>query len=84
MFIFNRMKTVVNHAEAMLREMKFERNWRMRSAADIEAQACKITKPENAYIRQYMLDHASRLCREAIEIGEQYCKLKEVLDTIHR
>lgn len=84
MFIFNKMKTVDNHAEAMLREMEFEKNWRIRSARDIETQAYKIMNPEHYYIKQYMLDHACKLCREAMEISEQYYKLKEVMKVIHR
>lgn len=82
MFIFNKMDNVNNKAEVMLKEMRFEYNWRIRAAHNMMSQADKIKRPENAYTKLALLDQSSKLIREAMEINECYYKLKYVMEAL--
>ena len=84
MFIFNKMNCKVdNRAGAMLRQLEFEKVWRMDAARNMEYQAEGIDWSENPNTKRALLDAACEHRREAIEINEQYRKLKEVLNGLH-
>ena len=82
MFIFDMKEKVDNRAEVMLRQMDFEKGWRLSAAEDMESQAECITKPEHYIVKQTLLDIACKYRREAMEIGDCYYKLKNVLNKL--
>ena len=84
MFIFNRMRTVDNRAEVMLKTMEFEKDWRLETATEMELYVYSYVNPDSHNVKRVLLNHVYKLRREAMEISEQYYKLKRVMDTIHQ